>query len=200
MWQIKGRDAEGKPRDLAFTEFQSGSREEIHKSFVDITGGKSSEIFDREMAHQDPLPGVDGIEWKPRGGSDRPGRPPLRCPTRQNGKPGRARTAATQQAGQTSRLAARELLKHYDVRLMTYGTPHKGTPLANAGKRIFSALLAGGRTALLASGGAALGGVFSWDPPSLAGKLLLKGILPKGFPPGLDAMRPESDFIGERAR
>ena len=62
MWQIKGRDAEGKPRDLAFTEFQSGSREEIHKSFVDITGGKSSEIFDREMAHQDPLPGVDGIE------------------------------------------------------------------------------------------------------------------------------------------
>ena len=88
------------------------------------------------------------------------------------------------------------MLKHYDVRLMTYGTPHKGTPLANAGKRIFSALLAGGRTALLASGGAALGSVFSWDPPSLAGKLLLKGILPKGFPPGLDAMRPESDFIG----
>ena len=197
MWQIKGRDAEGKPRDLAFTEFQSGSREEIHKSFVDITGGTSSEIFDREMAHQDPLPGVDGIESWGNRAADLTGPDGLLydaqlAKTESQDVPG----LLLQQAGQTSRLAARELLKHYDVRLMTYGTPHKGTPLANAGKRIFSALLAGGRTALLASGGAALGSVFSWDPPSLGGKLLLKGILPKGFPPGLDAMRPESDFIG----
>jgi len=407
MWQIKGRDAEGKPRDLAFTEFQSGSREEIHKSFVDITGGTSSEIFDREMAHQDPLPGVDGIEsWGNRAADltgpdgllydaqlaktesqDVPGLllqqagqtmafafhapevlvadvtgarqleisaghpttgpagPPFTmsgalleariysegavietdtesetaAPSFRvglSGKPGgliarfaswisrpfdasrdpfmhgrlkhyeerysviakhypdislaatnaglfraihkapagtavivfvhgtyscavphlallhplklpayrfehdtflpvtenkarlvkavsdfipagaRVHLVAHSRGGLVSRLAARELLKHYDVRLMTYGTPHKGTPLANAGKRIFSALLAGGRTALLASGGAALGSVFSWDPPSLGGKLLLKGILPKGFPPGLDAMRPESDFIG----
>ena len=103
---------------------------------------------------------------------------------------------AHSRGGLVSRLAARDLLGSYDVQVLTYGTPHRGTPLANAAKRLFTAMLAGGRAAILAGGGAAVKAIFSWDPPSLAGKLLLKGILPSGFPAGLDAMRPESDFTG----
>jgi len=30
----------------------------------------------------------------------------------------------------------------------------------------------------------------------MAGKLLLRGVLPSGFPPGLDAMRTDSELIG----
>jgi hypothetical protein len=102
---------------------------------------------------------------------------------------------AHSRGGLVSRLAARELVDDYDVRVMTYGTPHKGTPLANAGKRLFTALLAGGRSAVLVGAGTAASAVFSWDPASLAGKLLLKGILPSGFPPGLDIMRPQSGLV-----
>jgi hypothetical protein len=111
-------------------------------------------------------------------------------------KGARIHFVAHSRGGLVSRFAARELNVDYDVHVMTYGTPHRGTPLANAGERIYSALLAGGRAGLVAGGGAAARTVFSWDPPSLAGKLLLKGVLPSGFPPGLDAMRPDSDFIG----
>ena len=103
---------------------------------------------------------------------------------------------AHSRGGLVARLAARDLLSSYDVQVLTFGTPHQGTPLANAGKRILTALLASGRAALLAGGGVAANAVFAWDPPSLAGKLLLKGILPSKFPEGLDAMRPDSGFIG----
>jgi hypothetical protein len=102
---------------------------------------------------------------------------------------------AHSRGGLVSRLAARQLRGNYDVHVMTYGTPHCGTPLANMGKRVFSALLSSGRAPMLAGGAAAVSSVFSWDPPSLAGKLLLKGIVPSGFPPGLDDMRPGAGLM-----
>jgi pimeloyl-ACP methyl ester carboxylesterase len=113
----------------------------------------------------------------------------------------RVHLVAHSRGGLVSRLAALELSRpenpgrdaSRDVRVLTFGTPHEGTPLANAGKRVLSALLGGGRTALLTAGGAAVNAVFSWDPPSLAGKLLLKGL--SKFPEGLDDMRPQSGLI-----
>src|SRR5262249_33019505 len=56
-------------------------------------------------------------------------------------------------------------------------------------------MLGAGRSAILSGVGAAANAVLSWDPPSLAGKLLLKGILPYGFPAGLDAMRTDSGLV-----
>jgi pimeloyl-ACP methyl ester carboxylesterase len=100
---------------------------------------------------------------------------------------------AHSRGGLVCRLAARELCASRDVRVLTFGTPHEGTPLANAGKRVLSGLLSSGRTTLLAAGGAAVNAVFSWDPSSLAGKLLLKGLTK--FPEGLDDMRPQSGLI-----
>ena len=76
---------------------------------------------------------------------------------------------------------------------MTYGTPHKGTPLANAGKRIFSALLAGGRTALLASGGAALGECVFLGSSVPRGQVAAQGDPAEGFSAG-----PRRDASRER--
>jgi hypothetical protein len=83
------------------------------------------------------------------------------------------------------RLVARfaaESLGEDRVQVLTFGTPHQGTPLANGGRRLVPVLLAGGRTVIH--------GVFSWDPASLAGKLLLNWKLPKSLPAGIDEMRP----------
>jgi pimeloyl-ACP methyl ester carboxylesterase len=103
-------------------------------------------------------------------------------------KGARIHLIAHSRGGLVARLAAREINSDYDIKVVTCGTPHKGTPLANAGHRLLSAVLSSGR--------AVVDGAFSWDPPSLAGKFLLKGMLsgriPFEFPDGLDAMRSEN--------
>jgi pimeloyl-ACP methyl ester carboxylesterase len=93
---------------------------------------------------------------------------------------------AHSRGGLVARFAA-ESLGEDRVHVLTFGTPHGGTPLANGGRRLFPVLLAGGR--------AAIQGVFSWDPASLAGKLLLKWKLPQSVPVGIDDMRPASSFL-----
>jgi pimeloyl-ACP methyl ester carboxylesterase len=86
--------------------------------------------------------------------------------------------------GLVARLAARRLTRDRDVVVRTYGTPHLGTPLANAGGRMFSALLSMGRVAA--------GGVFAWDPASWAMKLLLRV---RQLPEGLEVMRTDSEAL-----
>jgi hypothetical protein len=103
-------------------------------------------------------------------------------------KPDTLYLVAHSRRGIVARLAARELTNlGYRVIVRTYGTPHLGTPLANIGWRFL-------RT--LASGRSAVGGVFSWDPASLAGKLLLKAQELSGdLPSGLDFMRTDSGAV-----
>jgi len=91
---------------------------------------------------------------------------------------------AHSRGGLVARLAARDLATRYRVSVYTFGTPHRGTPLANAGGRMLNALLSMGR--LLA------GGVFSWDPISYSIKRLLRS---RGLPDGLDIMRTDSQFL-----
>jgi hypothetical protein len=110
-------------------------------------------------------------------------------------KGARVYLVAHSRGGLVSRVAA-QILKSYETEVLTFGTPHRGTPLANIARRAATGILAMGRAVILASGGAAVRAVFPWDPASLAGKLLLKGMLVRKFPDGIDAMRPESDFIG----
>jgi pimeloyl-ACP methyl ester carboxylesterase len=90
---------------------------------------------------------------------------------------------AHSRGGLVARLAARRLSQDCPVRVLTYGTPHLGTPLANAGTRAWSALLAMGRSAA---------GAFAWDPASLAGKVLMR---PRELPPGLAVMRTDSETL-----
>jgi pimeloyl-ACP methyl ester carboxylesterase len=94
---------------------------------------------------------------------------------------------AHSRGGLVARVAAETLRKVCDVQVLTFGTPHNGTPLANGGKRLFPPLLAGGRVVIL--------GVVSWDPASLAGKLLLNFMLPESQPVGIDDMRPNCSFL-----
>lgn len=91
---------------------------------------------------------------------------------------------AHSRGGLVTRLAARKLSERCRVVVRTYGTPHLGTPLANAGGRAWKALLSMGRTAV--------GGVFSWDPASLAIKLFFR---PSELPPGLSVMKTDSDTL-----
>ena len=83
-----------------------------------------------------------------------------------------------------ARLAARKLSKHCRVVVRTYGTPYLGTPIANAGARAWQALLSMGR--------AAVGGVFSWDPASLAFKVFFRS---SEAPPGLSVMKTDSETL-----
>jgi len=95
---------------------------------------------------------------------------------------------AHSRGGLVARLAARELTaKGHKVTVRTYGTPHMGTPLANAGGRMLNALLSMGRTAV--------GGIFSWDPASLAAKLAFKALTWSKLPEGLDVMRTDSETL-----
>jgi hypothetical protein len=91
---------------------------------------------------------------------------------------------AHSRGGLVARLAARKLVKHCPVVVRTYGTPHLGTPLANAGDRAWKALLSMGRTVA--------GGIFSWDPASLSVKIFLGG---SELPPGLSVMRTDSQTL-----
>jgi hypothetical protein len=91
---------------------------------------------------------------------------------------------AHSRGGLVARLAARKLSKRCQVIVRTYGTPHLGTPLANAGNVAWSALLAMGRTLT--------GGIFSWDPASLVVKLFFRS---SDLPPGLSVMKTDSDTL-----
>jgi hypothetical protein len=101
-------------------------------------------------------------------------------------KPDPLYLVAHSRGGLVARLAARELTaKGVRVIVRTYGTPHLGTPLANAGGKFLSALLAMGRTVS--------GGLFGWDPVSLAGKLALKALCwSNTLPEGLEVMRTDT--------
>jgi len=104
-------------------------------------------------------------------------------------KPCPVHLLAHSRGGLVALLAACELQKTgFAPTVRTYGTPHLGTPLANMAGRLFNFLISAGRTAA--------GGVFSWDPPSLAGKLLMKSLLwsPK-LPEGLEVMRTDSQVL-----
>jgi hypothetical protein len=100
-------------------------------------------------------------------------------------KPDPLYLVAHSRGGLVARIAARTLNKlGYSVVVRTYGTPHLGTPLANMGGR------------LLTPGRSAVDGVFSWDPVSLMGSLILKALewsKPSELPCGLDIMRTNSD-------
>lgn len=91
---------------------------------------------------------------------------------------------AHSRGGLVARLAARKLSERFRVVVRCYGTPHLGTPLANAGDRAWRALLSMGRTAV--------GGVFSWDPASLIVKLFFR---PSDLPPGLSVMKTDSETL-----
>ena len=91
---------------------------------------------------------------------------------------------AHSRGGLVARLAARDLSQRRRVVVRTYGTPHLGTPLANAGDRAWRALLSMGRTAAA--------GIFSWDPASLVVKLFFR---PSELPPGLSVMKTDSDTL-----
>jgi pimeloyl-ACP methyl ester carboxylesterase len=104
-------------------------------------------------------------------------------------KPDPLYLVAHSRGGLVARLVARELAaKGMRVIVRTYGTPHRGTPLANAGEKFLNALLAMGR--------AAASGVFAWDPASLAGKAVLKALLrSRTLPEGLEVMRTDSEML-----
>jgi hypothetical protein len=92
-------------------------------------------------------------------------------------------------------LVARYAAEHWARRLpgrppavLTFGTPHAGTPLATAGIRVFDAAVGGGQ--------AAIDAIPTWDPISLATKLLLKSRVKWLPPPGIYEMQPKAGFIG----
>lgn len=85
--------------------------------------------------------------------------------------------------GLVARLAARELADERTVVVRTYGTPHLGTPLANAGSRALKALSSAGRIAT--------GPGVGWDPVSRSFLTLLR----RGLPEGLEVMRTDSEAL-----
>jgi pimeloyl-ACP methyl ester carboxylesterase len=103
-------------------------------------------------------------------------------------KPDPLYLVAHSRGGLVARLVARELIRNrVPVVVRAYGTPHCGTPLANAGAKFLSVLLAMGRTAA--------GGMFAWDPASLAGKLALYSLRWSYLPEGLAVMRTDSEVL-----
>jgi pimeloyl-ACP methyl ester carboxylesterase len=91
---------------------------------------------------------------------------------------------AHSRGGLVARLAAQQLAGAMRVVVRTYGTPHRGTPLANVGARAFKGLLSAGRVAL--------GGVFDWDPASVAVKTIFRC---RDLPEGLEVMRTDSEAL-----
>jgi pimeloyl-ACP methyl ester carboxylesterase len=90
--------------------------------------------------------------------------------------------AAHSRGGLVARYAAATLGS--DVEVLTFGTPHLGTPIAIAGTRAFNLLVAAGRTGV--------GAVPNWDPVTLASKIFLAGRLALSPPAGISAMIPGS--------
>ncbi len=85
--------------------------------------------------------------------------------------------------GLVARLAARDLFSDHNVMVRTYGTPHLGTPLANAGAKGFRAL-------------ASCGGIFlknlEMDPATAVLRYLFR---PRDLPSGLSVMRTDSETL-----
>jgi pimeloyl-ACP methyl ester carboxylesterase len=98
--------------------------------------------------------------------------------------PGRLHLVGHSRGGLVARMVARRLADDYDVSVRTYGTPHRGTPVANMGGKMLKAVLAIGRVAA--------GGVFAWDPVSMGAKWLLRA---RDLPDGLRVMRLGSEAL-----
>lgn len=95
---------------------------------------------------------------------------------------------AHSRGGLVARVAGIELeKKRIKTSVLTFGTPHHGTPVANAGIRSYEALLNGGRTAVRA--------IPVWDAVSRAGRYLIGWRLSWTAPRGIEAMLPGNDFL-----